>query len=496
MLFLAGFCGLAVAANFHRRGIPFDIVEQSDALGGNWYNGVYDTVHCITPKSTTQYPEYPMPESYPIFPSGAQVLRYLKDYAVQWGVNAHLITCVSALNIRNVLSPSSSLGQRTVGGECGTEQKGVTNGQYGYDVLLAPTVNVNSGADGQTKTIERPNCFSPDVERGEWKRYKGVVVCAGHHWIKRLPKFPGTFTGKTLHSKDYFTPRQLSGQRVLVVGGGISGCEIVLLASQHGKSACISIDHGRWVLPRIICGRPLRETIRPWWPYWLQGLFIWLYTRFSIGSFSACGLPEPSHRFSGAGETVNGTFLEHCWLGSFGIYPGISHFSGAHVHFVDGSSVEVDTIIFATGFHVCFPMLDEILGMPRSSDLAEGTGDSTLADETDQLLRKKSKGGRLPLPPLAPLYTGVFVPKSKNLMCLGLQEVQYGVGPPVALAADMIARVVKAQEQVKFPVGDIMKSLRMVHILRRLGPKMYKTNLAQPLQYSGMIHRTGAEYFS
>eukprot|EP00920_Eleutheroschizon_duboscqi_P026141 GHVT01064653.1.p4 GENE.GHVT01064653.1~~GHVT01064653.1.p4 ORF type:complete len:142 (-),score=10.67 GHVT01064653.1:1421-1846(-) len=141
-------------------------------------------------------------------------------------------------------------------------------------------------------------------------------------------------------------------------------------------------------------------------------------------------------------------------------------------------------------------MLDEILGMPRSSDLAEGTGDSTLADETDQLLRKKSKGGRLPLPPLAPLYTGVFVPKSKNLMCLGLQEVQYGVGPPVALAADMIARVVKAQEQVKFPVGDIMKSLRMVHILRRLGPKMYKTNLAQPLQYSGMIHRTGAEYFS
>eukprot|EP00920_Eleutheroschizon_duboscqi_P026139 GHVT01064651.1.p3 GENE.GHVT01064651.1~~GHVT01064651.1.p3 ORF type:complete len:159 (-),score=12.96 GHVT01064651.1:635-1111(-) len=112
-------------------------------------------------------------------------------------------------------------------------------------------------------------------------------------------------------------------------------------------------------------------------------------------------------------------------------------------------------------------MLDEILGMPRSSDLAEGTGDSTLADETDQLLRKKSKGGRLPLPPLAPLYTGVFVPKSKNLMCLGLQEVQYGVGPPVALAADMIARVVKAQEQVKFPVGDIMKSLRMVHILRR-----------------------------
>jgi cation diffusion facilitator CzcD-associated flavoprotein CzcO len=55
---------------------------------------------------------------------------------------------------------------------------------------------------------------------GEQRIYKGVLVCNGHHWCKRFPKFPGDFNGEIIHSKDYKRPDQLRDKRVLVIGGG------------------------------------------------------------------------------------------------------------------------------------------------------------------------------------------------------------------------------------------------------------------------------------
>lgn len=66
----AGFCGLGVAAAFKRHGIPFRVFERSDAVGGNWYHGVYDSAHIISSRKTTEYRDFPMPASYPDFPSG------------------------------------------------------------------------------------------------------------------------------------------------------------------------------------------------------------------------------------------------------------------------------------------------------------------------------------------------------------------------------------------------------------------------------------------
>ncbi|WP_263975377.1 NAD(P)-binding protein [Leptolyngbya sp. 7M] len=58
----AGFSGLAVMAAFQRHGILFDGFEADEQIGGNWLHGVYETVHIISSKKTTQYPEYPMPD--------------------------------------------------------------------------------------------------------------------------------------------------------------------------------------------------------------------------------------------------------------------------------------------------------------------------------------------------------------------------------------------------------------------------------------------------
>ena len=54
----AGFVGLGMMAALQRAGIPFEAFEADDEIGGNWYHGVYETVHIISSRKTTQYGDW------------------------------------------------------------------------------------------------------------------------------------------------------------------------------------------------------------------------------------------------------------------------------------------------------------------------------------------------------------------------------------------------------------------------------------------------------
>ncbi|HEY5077217.1 MAG TPA: NAD(P)-binding protein, partial [Acidimicrobiia bacterium] len=77
----AGPLGLAVARALKQHGVPYAQLEAADAVGGNWRDGVYQTAHIISSRKTTEFTDYPMPADYPDFPSAAQMLAYLQDYA-------------------------------------------------------------------------------------------------------------------------------------------------------------------------------------------------------------------------------------------------------------------------------------------------------------------------------------------------------------------------------------------------------------------------------
>ena len=77
----AGPVGLAMAKALLSNNIAYDQLEADDDVGGNWYHGVYETAHIISSKKTTEYADYPMPDDYPDFPSAAQMVAYLRDYA-------------------------------------------------------------------------------------------------------------------------------------------------------------------------------------------------------------------------------------------------------------------------------------------------------------------------------------------------------------------------------------------------------------------------------
>jgi hypothetical protein len=301
----AGFSGLAIAAALKRAGIAYDHLEADDQVGGNWYHGVYETVHIISSKKTTEYTDFPMPDDYPDFPSAKQMNDYLNAYTDHWGLREHI--------------------------EFNTK------------------VNLISPLDGDLWEIA--------LESGEKRVYGGVVVCNGHHWDCRYPEYPGEFTGEVFHSKQYKNPEVLKGKRVLVVGAGNSGCDIAVEAARFGIESHISIRRPVWILPQTIGGVPMVQCLKPWMLGWMQNLSMRIMLRIVVGPYSQYGLEQPDYPVFARHPTINSQFLYALKHGKLKVHKDVKRLEGKTVEFVDGTKIEVDLIAYATGFHVSVPFV-------------------------------------------------------------------------------------------------------------------------------------------
>jgi hypothetical protein len=369
----AGPVGLCVAKALKAHNIPYEQLEADNDIGGNWYHGVYPTAHIISSRKTTEYPDYPMPVYYPDFPSAGQMLEYLRDYAEHFGLRERI--------------------------------------QFNSKVLMALPQS-----DGR---------WELQLLGGERRLYKGLIVCNGHHWHKKYPSYPGIFTGEILHSKDYKSPKQLKGKRVLVIGGGNSACDLASEAARVGESCSLSLRRGYWFLPKTILGIPSVELLKPWTPVWLQRFFIRIALRMIVGHYQDYGLPKPDHKIFEAHPTINSELLHYIRHGRIEPRPDVARYDGDAVHFVDGTSDEFDLIVCGTGFHVSFPFLPEGLVHTR--------------------------GG------IADLYGGMFLPDCKNLYIVGTGQLRYGFGPVVTPGADLLAEMILLQEQMELPIGLVLK---------------------------------------
>lgn len=383
----AGPVGLALAKAMREHRIGYDQVEADDDLGGNWYHGVYETVHIISSRKTTEYADYPMPGDYPDFPSRQQMLYYLRDYAEKFQLCPQI--------------------------------------QFNTKVVMCLPL-----ADGR---------WEVELAGGEKRIYKGVAVCNGHHWARRFPNYPGKFAGEYIHSKDYHNPSQLAGKRVLVLGGGNSACDIASEAARVGRLACISVRRGYWFLPKTLFGIPSAELLKPWFPVWAQRLFLRLLLRVTIGRYTQYGFPEPDHRIFEAHPTINSELLYYVKQGRIKPCPDIARFEGNTVHFADGSAQEFDVVVCATGYYVSLPFL------PPGLVPVEGS--------------------------IAKVYGGSMLAEYKNLYVVGTSQLRYGFGPVVTPAADLLCRLMKAQDEMELPIGLVLKES---------GARLPRTHLIDP----------------
>lgn len=303
----AGTCGLAAAKNLAERGVPVEVVEQQDDIGGNWYFGspsstMYDSAHLISSRRLAGYIDYPMPDHYPDYPGHRQVLDYLRAYASEFGL-------------------------------------------YDAIELNRSVTEVTPAAGGGWQVT---------LDDEESRRYRGVIVANGHHSVPRYPDIPGWFDGVVLHSGSYKTPEVFAGKQVLVVGGGNSGCDIAVDAVPFAARTLHSMRRGYHFWPKLVMGRPIDEinelTHRLRLPLPLRRLAAGMLLRATVGRNRAYGLPEPDHRLFESHLIINSRLLYHLKHGDITAKPDVTELRGDVVRFADGTEEKVEVILYATGF--------------------------------------------------------------------------------------------------------------------------------------------------
>jgi Flavin-binding monooxygenase-like len=333
----AGAAGLGTMEVLQKRRIGFDCFEQTDRVGGHWHTD-YESLHLITSRDLSGFAGHPMPADYPVYPSRGQMLEYLERFADETGARERV--------------------------------------SFGVRVERIEPLGA-AGSDG----------WRVETSDGTARDYTGVIVCNGHLWSPHLPAYPGEFTGKQVHSGAYRSLADVEGTRVLTVGAGNSGCDLAVDMANARLESTISIRRGQMFQPKAVFGRPRAEI------GWLARLPVRVNERVAralcdvvIGPASAYrGLPEPATRNLNEQPPVVNNLLPY-WIqhGRIKVARGIDRLDGRRVHFVDGTSGEFDTILWATGFEVALPFLDSGLirwrdGVPaRTAGLTLPVGVETL----------------------------------------------------------------------------------------------------------------------
>ncbi len=369
----AGPSGIAAIKNLLDVGFT-DVTgfDRNAAVGGNWlfdpgttHSSVFETTHIISSKTLSSYRDYPMPAHYPDYPSHAQLATYFQGYADHFGVTPRV--------------------------------------RFGSEVLAAEprpgdrwALRWREGA-GEGRDEERRDTFD------------ALVVANGHHWRPRLPEYPGTFTGTMLHSHDFKRAAPFTGQRVLVIGGGNSACDVAVETARVSAATDLSWRRGYWVVPKFIFGLPsdvVAQRTR-WLPRWIRRRLNELLLRTLQGPNARYGLPEPDHPFGATHPTVNSELLYALRHGHITPRRDVARFDGRTVHFTDGDAAEYDTVIACTGYWIAHPFFH-----PEVIDFSCGA---------------------------VPLYLRMFPARHPTLSFVGLFQPLGCIWPAAELQAELLA---------------------------------------------------------
>jgi hypothetical protein len=311
----AGPSGLAAARALRKLSVPFDVVERHSDVGGLWDlenagTAMYESAHFISSKTQSAFDGFPMPASYPDYPSQQLILEYIRAFADEFELRPHI--------------------------------------QFGTLV---------------TRATPTDDMWEVEFESSARRAYRGVMVAVGHNWDPLVPSYPGRFSGEAYHSVRYRSPRELDGKRVLIVGGGNSACDIACDAATRASRTLISLRRGYHFLPKHVFGKPTDVFFRSGprlSPLVAQPLLTGLL-RLLVGDLRRFGLPEPDHRVLESHPIMNTQILHFLAHGDVAAKPDIVRLDGRRVHFADGSTEELDLILWATGYRPTIPFLSAAL---------------------------------------------------------------------------------------------------------------------------------------
>ena len=297
----AGAAGLATAVLLQERGLRPLVLEAGPEAGAAWRER-YDRLHLHTPRLLSGLPGLRIPRKYGRWVGRDDLIEYFQEYAA-----------VHDVEIRT---------------NCRVEK-------------LEPSWTVHT-SDGPIATGH-------------------VVVATGYNGAPVIPDWPGRdgFAGELIHSSAYRNPQPFVGKDVLVVGAGNSGAEIAHDVKAGGAARSrLSVRPPPQIVRRATLGIPaqlLGMAIRKMPPSWVDPFTMW-QRKVAIPDLSAQGLPRPPHgvrtSFITTGTTpiLDGGIVAAVKSGRGESVAAVEGFDGADVLLADGSRIQPDAVIAATGF--------------------------------------------------------------------------------------------------------------------------------------------------
>jgi cation diffusion facilitator CzcD-associated flavoprotein CzcO len=299
----AGPAGLATAAQLRQRGVPVTVIERAGAVGASW-RGRYDRLRLNSSRPFAKLPGARYPAGTPMFPSRDQVVGYLEDYARDNELEIRFRTRVERLDPHG-------------GGWCIQTSTGDMTADH-------------------------------------------VVVATGYEHTFWVPGWPGRdrFEGRLIHSAEYRNAEEFRGANALVVGSGSSGMEIAYdLAEGGAERVRVAIRTPPNIILREPLGPLLGRLVVKLLPAARGDRLMSAVRRKKLGDLSAYGLPEPEEgvvsrlkRLGVAPAILDHEVIDAVKDGRIEIVAAVESLDEGGVRLADGTRIEPDAVIAATGY--------------------------------------------------------------------------------------------------------------------------------------------------
>lgn len=378
-----GISGIAAMKSAQEEKFDFVVFEKQDDIGGFWryksdlsFPSVYASTHIDSKRDHNSFGTVPQGPNEPQVLNNAEVIDYLRRNLKECGLEPHI--------------------------------------RWKHEV----TWITDAQQDNPNTGLKRWRIdFTDDEGKAGSEVFDGVMICSGRHSRPRIPRFEGmdTFKGFQIHSSRYKSPEAhgLQGKRIVVVGVGNSGLDIVFENAPLSEHTWVVARRGVWLIE--FRGNPSKMLPNDKVLGALQLKLPWeLTTRQAEENIfpnqkviNGSGL-QPDHHFLSAHPSGTGyargtreerganrkriktdcpTIHDYIRQGKITGKRGIKRITPDSIIFSDGEEVKVDAIVYATGFKQAIEFLD-----PAIVDMRYDRNDSEVVDKLYQYVFPMTKG--------------------------------------------------------------------------------------------------------
>jgi cation diffusion facilitator CzcD-associated flavoprotein CzcO len=359
----SGISGICAAIKLQEAKQDYVLLEKATEVGGVWRENTYPDCACDVPSSLYSFSFAPNPNWQRVFAKQTEIKSYCQDTADKFGI--------------------------------------MPNIRFKHELL-----------ESRWNTTEK--LWYLETSKGYFKSRFVIMACGPMH----KPIYPNvdglaSFSGKSFHSATWDNDYDLTGKRVAVIGSGGSAIQFLPAIQSQVKELSLFQRTPPWVLPKadVQISSRWKSRFRRF-PFILNLFRKVLYLQFEFlnhnlryKSFSNKleataikninrGVKDPELRKKLLPDYALGCkriLLSNDWYRAIGkdnvnVLPGITKIEGNKLTASDGSSCEVDVIIFGTGFDVSNPPIGKIIygeSGRRLADLWAGSPEAYLGTMTE-----------------------------------------------------------------------------------------------------------------